>query len=397
VVSAPLLVRLRPGREKPWLQGHPWLYSGAIAAVEGDAEAALARVVASDGRDLGVGFWNPRSQVRVRGLGAGWTAADVAYFAARLERAAELRRAVVPPETTGYRVLNAEGDGVPGWTIDRFADVLVSQVTCAGLEGSRTSAYAALRAAFPGAAVVQANRLPARRLEELAQADEVIAGQPPPEVEFRERGLRFLAQPLGGQKTGFYCDQRDNRALAERLAAGRSMLDLFAHAGACAVAALRGGATRVTAVESGGGLEDRARRQLELNRLAAERFEWVRADVFEDLRVRTERYGLVVCDPPPLARRQSDVERAARAYKDLNRLALGRVESGGFLLTFSCSGAVDAKLFRQVLFAAATEAGVEAALLQPLAAAPDHPVGIAHPEGEYLKGWWVAVRSRAPG
>lgn len=373
------------------MRGHPWVFSGAVAREGGAAEAPLAEVVTAAGRRLGLGLYSPRSRIRVRMLGAGVEVADPAFFARRIETASQLRRAVLPPETTGYRVLNAEGDGLPGWTVDRFGDVLVSQVTAAGLEALRADAYAALRRAFPGAAVVQRNDLPARRKEGLATADEVIAGEPGEEAAFREHGLAFTAELAAGQKTGFYCDQRQNRHRVEVLAAGRTLLDLFAHTGAFGLYALRGGARRVTAVESSPRLAERARRQLAANGFPEGSLEWVTGDVFADLRQRGERYGLVVCDPPPLVMQRRDLERGSRAYKDLNRLALARVAPGGFFLTFTCSGAVDARLFRQILFAAADEAGVRLCLLEPLAAAPDHPVDLAHPEGEYLKGWlgWV--------
>jgi 23S rRNA (cytosine1962-C5)-methyltransferase len=368
-----------------------------VARLEGPADAPLARVFDAAGRPLGLGFHSPRSQIRVRLLGAraeNTENVDRAFFAARLAEALALRRAVLPApreDTTGYRVLNAEGDGVPGWTVDRFGDVLVSQITVAGLEALRSEAYAALTDLLPGCAVLQMNDVPARRAEGLSQKDEVIAGRVPGEAPFLESGLRFTAELTGGQKTGFYCDQRENRRLVERLSGGRTVLDLFAHSGAFGLYALRGGAERATLVESSARLIERGRELLASNGCAPERAEWVKANVFEDLRQRTESYGLVICDPPPLVRKRPDLDAAARAYKDLNRLALGRVAPGGFLLTFSCSGAVDVKLFRQIFFAAAVEARVRVALLQPLAAAPDHPVAITHPQGEYLKGWLAAV------
>ena len=386
-------VHLKPERDKPVRDGHPWIFSGAVARTEGPADAPLARVLDARGRPLGVGFYNPRSQIRVRMLGAGAESADCGFFAARLAEAAALREAVLPPETTGYRLVNAEGDGVPGWTVDRFGGVLVSQVTASGLEAVREEAYAALAAAFPGHAIVQANDVPARCTEGLSdEGEEVMAGAPPAEALFAEAGLTFTAELTGGQKTGFYCDQRENRRLAGRLAAGRTVLDLFAHSAAFGVHALRGGAARVTHVESSARLIERGRRHHELNGFDPDASEWVKGNVFADLRQRTERYGLVVCDPPPLVRKRPDLDAAARAYKDLNRVAFARVAPGGFLLTFTCSGAVDARLFRQILFAAAVEAGVRASLLAPLGAAPDHPVAITHPQGEYLKGWLVAVR-----
>ncbi|HSS47448.1 MAG TPA: class I SAM-dependent rRNA methyltransferase [Thermoanaerobaculia bacterium] len=389
-------VHLKPGRDKSVREGHPWIFSGSVARLEGPANAPVARVFDAGGRPLGFGFHSPHSQIRVRMLGAGSGDADQAFFAARIAEALELRRSVLTLETTGYRLLNAEGDGVPGWTVDRFGDVLVSQITAAGLEALRPEAYAALTAALPDCALIQSNDVPVRRSEGLTFAgDEVIAGEfsaGSAEARFTESGLTFTAELAGGQKTGFYCDQRENRRRAERLAGGRSVLDLFSHSGAFALYALRGGAERVVCVESSVRLLERGRHHLDLNGLAPDRVEWVKANVFEDLRERTETYGLVICDPPPLVRKRPDVDAAARAYKDLNRLALQRVAPGGFLLTFSCSGAVDTKLFRQIFFAAAVEAGVRVALLEPLAAAPDHPVAITHPQGEYLKGWLAMVR-----
>ncbi|HTQ79816.1 MAG TPA: class I SAM-dependent rRNA methyltransferase, partial [Thermoanaerobaculia bacterium] len=293
---------------------------------------------------------------------------------------------------TGYRVMNAEGDGVPGWTVDRFGGILVSQVTAAGLEALRGEAYHALAEAFPNFPILQANDLPARRNEGLSQVDETIVGEVPAETPFLESGLAFTADLAGGQKTGFYCDQRENRRRVERLAANRTVLDLFAHSGAVGLYALRGGATRVVHVESSARLIERGRRHAEQNGVEPGWAEWVKANVFEDLRQRTETYGMVVCDPPPLVRKRPDLDAAARAYKDLNRLALARLSPGGFLLTFTCSGAVDARLFRQILFAAAVEADVRLALLEPLSAAPDHPVAVTHPQGEYLKGWLAVAQ-----
>lgn len=386
------MVHLKPGREKSVREGHPWIFSGGVDRVEGPGNAPTVRVLDAAGRPLGLGFHSPKSQIRVRMLGHGVPRADRAFFAVRLAEAAALRETVLPPDTTGYRLLNAEGDGLPGWIVDRFGDVLVSQITVAGLEALRDEAYAALQDACPGGSILQMNDVPSRRAEGLETGkDERIAGDPPAETRFTESGLAFTAELSGGQKTGFYCDQRENRRRTERLAADRTVLDLFAHTGAFALYALRGGARHVVCVESAGRLIDRGKLHVEQNGFDAGRVDWVRANVFQDLRERTDRYGLVVCDPPPLVKKRQDVDAAARAYKDLNRLALGRVEPGGFLLTFSCSGAVDAKLFRQIFFAAAVEAKVRVALLEPLAAAPDHPVAITHPQGEYLKGWLARV------
>jgi 23S rRNA (cytosine1962-C5)-methyltransferase len=401
-VSASERIRLilRPGRERPVLEGHPWLFSGAVAAAGGPARAPLAEVFAADGTPLGVAFHSPGARLRARLVARDPAVQlDRRFFRTKLEQALALRRIVVPPDDEGFRVLNAEGDGIPGWIVDRFGDVLVSQISCFGLEALRAEAYAALAELFPDAAIVHLGDLAARREEGLERIDEVIAGELvlPARVPFRESGLLFEAEIGGGQKTGFYCDQRENRARVAELAGGQTVLDLFAHAGAFGLYALRAGARAVTAVESSPRFAALAEAARAANGVEDGRTTWVTADVFTELRQRDERYGVVVCDPPPLARRRADLERAARAYKDLNRLALAHVEPGGFLATFTCSGAVDARLFRQILFAAAVEAGRPARLLAPLAAAPDHPVSIAHPEGEYLKGWLLEVGGERPG
>jgi len=387
-------IRLKRGREKPLEQGHPWLFSGAIAEEllgEADEAAALARVESSEGKNLGMGFYSPRSQIRVRMLRRDEGPIDRAFFIRRLEAARALRERLIPAKTTGYRLVNAEGDGLPGWTVDRYDRVLVSQITVAGLERLRGEAYGALAELYPEAAILQANRGAPRRREGLGQGDETIAGEVPAELEFRESGLRFLAELEGGQKTGFYLDQRPNRRKVEELATDRRVLDLFAHSGAFSAYALRGGAKEVVAVESAERLIELGRRQIELNRLPGERLEWVRGNAFNELRERDDRFDLVICDPPPLVKRKSDLKAGARAYQDLNRSAFRRLAPGGLLLTFSCSAAVDAKLFRQLLFSAAVEAERRVVLLAPLGPGADHPVAITHPEGEYLKGWLAAV------
>jgi len=384
-------VRLRPGRERAVRNGHPWIYSGALAGAPSDPTAAWVDVEDDEGRFLVRGFYSARSQIRVRVVARQPIAIDRRLFAGRLEVAQALRARLVPAGTDGYRVINAEGDRLPGWTVDRFGDVLVSQMTCAGLDASSEEAYAALAEAFPTASILHLGDLAARRGEGLSLDKRWIRGEPRTEVEFEECGLRFVAELGAGQKTGFYCDQRDNRRRAEALAGDAAVLDLFAHTGAYSLYALRGGARQVVLVDSAARLLATAARQIAANGFDDSKAELVTGDVFEHLRHERRRFDLVICDPPPLARRAADVERAARAYKDLNRLALGRVAPGGFLFTFSCSGAVDAKLFRQVLFAAAVEAGVELQLLAPLAAAGDHPVSAFHPEGEYLKGWLARV------
>jgi 23S rRNA (cytosine1962-C5)-methyltransferase len=390
-------------RDRSVRQGHPWVFSGAVAREDGADDAALARVLDAQGQLLGTGFWSAGSRIRVRMVRTDDGPVDRELFRERLVEALELRRRVVPPATTGYRVLNAEGDFVPGFVVDRFGDTLVTQITSAGLERLRGEAYAALRELVPCPVILQRNRGAMRRREGLGEEDEVIADGSRPaadprdvqsvaEARFTENGLSFTADLAGGQKTGFYCDQRPSRELAESLAGEARVLDLFAHSGAFGVYALRGGARSVVAVESAARVLERARRHVADNGLEGGRVTWIEGNAFDQVRALEDAFDLVVCDPPPLVRRRADLDAGARAYKDLNREALKRLAPGGFMMTWSCSAAVDAKLFRQILFAAAVESGRRVVLLRPLAAGPDHPVAAAHLEGEYLKGWLLSAR-----
>ena len=398
---------LSRGRDRSARQGHPWIFSGAVARTEGPEDSPLARVTSAEGETLGVGFYSAGSRIRVRLVRSDDGAVDRDLFRERIAEALALRRRVVPAGTTGYRILNAEGDFLPGWTVDRFGDTLVSQITSAGLERMRSEAYAALRELVPHTAILQRNRGGMRRREGLSEEDELIAGAAHDgdaggaaaravadfaEARFTENGFAFTADLIGGQKTGFYCDQRQNRQLAATFSGDADVLDLFSHSGAFTAYALRGGARSVLAVESAARLNERARRHLADNALDAERVTWLEGNAFDELRHLERRFDLIVCDPPPLVRRRADLDAGARAYKDLNRQALLHLAPGGFLLTFSCSAAVDPKLFRQILFAAAVESRRRVVLLDPLGAGPDHPIGVTHLEGEYLKGWLVAAR-----
>lgn len=388
------VLTLARGREAASRRRHPWLFSGSLAR---DAAPAGGPVEVRDagGAYVGRGFGSPSAPIAVRL----WTfedrPLDDALVASRLDGAVALRALVVPPETDGYRVVNAEGDFLPGLVVDRYGGVVVVQATTEGTERARDLWLPALGARFPGATILQRNDLASRKGEGLPLEDEVLSGGPlPARAAFRERGLRFVAELSGGQKTGFFLDQRENRHLVRGLAGGRRVLNLFSYSGAFGVAALAGGASRVVHVDASGPALALARENHRANGQGADEREapaaTVEADVFEDLRARAaagETWDLVVTDPPAFAKRRSDVDRACRGYKDVNRLALKLLAPGGLLLACSCSGPVDADLFQKVLFAAALDAGREVRLLEKRGAGPDHPVSIDCPEGEYLKAF----------
>ena len=387
-------IRLHEGKERSLLRRHPWVFERSIARGRADAGETV-RVEAADGRFLAWAAYSPQSAIRLRA----WSydeaeRIDAGLFERRIALALALR-ARLPIASDAMRLVHGESDGLPGLVVDRYGDTLVAQFLAAGVERWKGAIADALLQATGLAKLYERSDAGVRELEGLPPATGWLRGDGATAIGIREHDWRFALDIAEGHKTGFYLDQRDNRRLVESFARDRRVLDLFSHSGAFSLYALRGRARTVTAVESAGRLHGLGRRLVIENHLDPGRTEFVTADVFEDLRRRAERkesYDLVVCDPPPLAKRRTHIDKAARAYKDLNRLALGRLAPGGLLLTFSCSGAIDSKLFRQILFAAAVEARVDLALLAPLAAAVDHPVSVFHPQGEYLKGWLGVVR-----
>lgn len=387
-------VVLHPGRDRSVRRRHPWVLSGAVARVEGAPEpGAWVRVVSADGEPLGAGHWSPHSQIRVRLLAFGKDAAGEdaaagdALLAERIARAVA-RRAADPllADTDAVRLVNAEGDGLPGLVADRYGDLVVVRLSTVGMAARRALVGEALRAATGAAAGFERPDAAAARREGMAAHQGPLWGAAPAvPVEIHERGRRYAVDVLAGQKTGFYLDQRDARDLVERIARGRRVLDLFAYTGGFAVAAARGGARAVTVVESSGEALALAERNLApWAGSVALRLE--HADVFRFLRRDGERYDLLVLDPPPLARRAGDVERASRAYKDALLGALRLAEPDAWLLAFACSHHVGPELFRKIAFGASLDAGRPLAVVAELGAPSDHPVSLDHPEGRYLTG-----------
>lgn len=385
---------LAPGREKSVERRHPWVFSGAVASRSGAAGSGLGRVFSADGRLLGWALVSPQASLVARMLTFGDTPRpDGAFFRERIRAALALRRDLLPPGVTGYRVIHAEADGIPGLVVDRFGSVVVVQVGTAGLEQARSLWLPPLLEALAPETCLQKNNLPARKEEGLPLEDQVLAGPAPAgPIPFEEHGITFMADVVGGQKTGFYLDQRENRQLVRGLARGRSVLECYAYTGAFGVAALLGGARRVVSVDASAPALEGVRRHRQANGFPVEDGDLVRADVPEDLRRRVaagETWGLVVLDPPPFARKRADVERAPRAYKDIQRLALRLLSPGGLLLACSCSGGVDGDLFQKILFGASLDAQVPVQILERRGAGWDHPVSVDCPETEYLKALLV--------
>ncbi len=386
------IIRLKPRKDRPVLRGHPWIFSGAIALDPGLEPGSIVAVQNAEGEFLGRGYFNSRCAIAVRMLTRADEAIDARWFHVRVAAAVALRRTVVPAETDTYRLINGEGDFLPGFVADVYGPIVVLQCLTAGAARLKGYLVEALQAALAPAGIYERSTGNVRREEGLAAEESVLAGDVPVEPTLvRECGQRFLVDVRGGQKTGFFLDQRDNRVLARQLAAGRSVLNAFAYTGAFAVYAGAGQALNVVSVESSGRALDLARRNWEANELPVAAAEFVEADVFRYLRDTERSFDLLVLDPPALVKRRQELQRGARAYKDVHLWAFRRATAGAYVLTFSCSQHVSAELFWKIVLGAAADAQRHVQVLRHLGPGADHPVSLAHAEGEYLKGILLRV------
>jgi 23S rRNA (cytosine1962-C5)-methyltransferase len=386
-------VILKPGREKSLLRRHPWVFSGAIARIDGKATAGdTAHIVASDGRFLAIAAVNPDANIsaRVWDWNEG-TRIDAAFFRKRLEAAIGMRRALFarkPDEAE--RLVHGESDALPGLIVDRYADVVVLQISSAGCNRWRDAIIDSLMEITAARAIYERSDADVLELEGLVPRTGLVKGiLDTPVVEISESGIRLRVDVANGHKTGFYLDQRDNRLQVGRLAAGRDVLNCFCYTGGFTLQALAHQAASVTSVDSSADALQSAREHVHLNGLSEDRCEWIDADVFQylrKLRDQDRQFDLIILDPPKFAPTAASAERAARGYKDINLLGFKLLRPGGLLATFSCSGGVSADLFRKIVAGAALDAGSDAQVLNQLHSTPDHPVSLAFPEGEYLKG-----------
>ena len=386
-------VILKVGREGPTLGGHPWVFSGAVAAIEGNPEpGAVVRVRGADGHLVGYGTISPRGAIAVRLFSRNDEKIDASFIGRRVGRAFELRGAMVPADTSAYRLLNAEGDGLPGVVADWYGGWVVVQYLTAGAEGISPFVEAALENLCSPRGIHERSEGTVRRGDGLLDRCGHRWGEPAPVLlSIIEGGARFLINVRAGQKTGFFLDQRENRRVARELARDRLVLDVFGYTGAFAIAAGLGGARRVVSVDSSAPAVELAHANWAENGLDAERVAFVRADAFQYFRDVHEPADLVILDPPAFAKRRRDAEAALRGYREINRQAFLRLAPGGWLLTCSCSHHVSADSFRIAVMNAAAEARRSAQIVRRLGPGPDHPVAVAHPEGDYLKGYLVRV------
>jgi len=383
-------VILKKNRDKPIRQRHHWIFSGAVQSLPDFEDGEILPVAASGGEFLGSAYFNRKSAIIGRMLSFDRTP-PLRSIEQRLSEALALRRKLVQPTSNAQRLVNGEGDGMPGLVVDRYDDVLVIQIATLGMERLKSVIVDHLVKALSPRFIYEKSDQPTRREEGLPEFEGRLYGEEVKTVEIREDGLRFLVEIQGSQKTGFYLDLREMRRLVRSVAEARRVLNCFCYTGGFSAAALAGGAVSVDSIDSSEPAISVAKRNLSLNGFSENGNGFVAADVFEFLRRETPPYDFVILDPPAFAKRKTDVIPACRGYKDINRLALKKTGAHGLLLTLSCSHFVDEALFRQVVFQAAAEAGRDARIIQRHRLAYDHPINVYHPESEYLKGFLLYV------
>jgi len=384
---------LKPGREKSLLRRHPWIFSGAIHHIDGKpASGETVSLLSFKGNFLARAAYSPRSQIRARV----WTfdpdeKVDAEFFRRHIRTAIAARRTLdIAQFSDAYRLIHAESDGLPGLIVDRYADILVLQSLTTSSELWKETIADILLEETGLTTIYERSDADVRELEGLEPIVGILRGtvnHSP--LTITESGLKFNLNLESGHKTGFYLDQRQNRLRVRELAMGRDVLDCFCYTGGFTVNALEGGAKSVVAVDSSAEALALGRENVTLNGGQAESVEWCEGDVFQVLRKFRDEgrsFGLIVLDPPKFAPTAAQAKKAARGYKDINLLAFKLLQPGGILVTFSCSGGIDAALFQKIVASAALDAGVDVQIVEHLSQAVDHPVALNFPEGAYLKG-----------
>ncbi|HYA14084.1 MAG TPA: class I SAM-dependent rRNA methyltransferase [Syntrophales bacterium] len=385
---------LKPGRDASLLKGHPWIFSGAVASVDGQPEPGdIAVAVTHQGSPLALGFYNPVSDISFRLLTTDTvTLINQLFWQKRIQAAMALREKVVPEGTTAYRLINAEGDFMPGLVVDRYDNHLVISIATVGMEKHRWTVFKVLAEELRPIGIYERSEGKARLLEGLEDITGTVYGdQPPDMVEITENHLHFRVDIIAGQKTGFFLDQRPNRELLERFSNQATVLNCFSYTGAFSVYCARGGARRVISVEASETANEIARWNLGRNGFSSDQYPTLRADVFNYLRETDELFDVIILDPPAFAKSKKDVAKAARGYKDINLQAARSLREGGILATFSCSNYIDETLFQKIVLGGVRDAGKSAQLLQTMGPGVDHPTNLAHPEGRYLKGLLLKI------
>lgn len=385
------VITLKFGKERSLQRFHPWVFSGAIHRYEGEPrDGDRVLVKAGNGDPLGWGHYQ-KGSITVRLLGFSDDLPDNQFWLTSMERCFRHRRSAGLPDTSTniFRLVHGEGDGLPGLVVDIYGKIAVVQCHSLGMFEERKAIAEAILQASNG--LIEAVYDKSAEALGKKEGNDYLAGNPPEQNPCVENGHAFRIDFVQGQKTGFFIDQRENRALLQRYAKGRTVLNTFCYTGGFSVYALAGEATKVDSVDSSKKAIDLTLENMALNGFGEDRHEALVADVPEWLKTHRETYDIIVLDPPAFAKHMDARHRAVQAYKRLNNLALQQIKPGGLLFTFSCSQVVDRELFRHTITAAAIESGRKISVLHQLTQPADHPVSVYHPEGEYLKGLVLLV------
>lgn len=380
---------LKKGKEAPLKRFHPWVYSGAVERTQAEAGDPV-QVLDYQGRFIACGHWSPYSPIAVRVLTWNREKVDKAFFERRLKRALEFRKPL-DQRTNAVRLVNAEGDLLPGLIVDRYGETLALQVHTWGMERVKEEIVSCLESLIAPKAVYEKSDPQARQREGLEPHEGPLKGNLHGLQEVYEFPFKFLVDIEGGQKTGFYLDQRDNRQLILHLAEGKKVLDCFCYTGGFTVAALKGGAKFVKAVDASASALSLAKENVLFNGLDISRCDFQKADAFEFLREERERYDLVILDPPPFARSREEVPQALKGYEEVNYLAMRLLRKGGFLLSCCCTQRVSLEEFSEAILRASHRLGRPLQLISCSRAPFDHPVLFSHPEGNYFKALLLRI------
>ena len=393
----PTTIVLKPGKEANVAFRHPWIFSGALEDQPGeDVHGTVVRVAAKHGKILATGTYSARSSIAVRAFAFGEAEIDRAWIAARLKEADERRKMMgygPGTETTGYRIVFGEADHLPGLVVDRYSDAVVFQISTMGMDRFRLDVIAAIEEVLDPETIVERSDLGVRGEEFLEDVVAVHKGEADEPVEFKENGLKFIADLKGGQKTGFFLDQKDARTTLARFADGAKALNLFSYSGAAGVALMKGGAASVHNMDSSDEALELCKAHAKLHKIKAADFTTENADIFQWLGEQKDGdYDMVVMDPPALIKSMKDAESGRKAYHFLNRAAMRLVKDGGVFATSSCSHFLTEDDLAFTLRRASVQAGVELDLLAAVRQSPDHPQSVYFPESAYLKTFIFRVK-----
>lgn len=383
-------LKLAKGKDFPIRSKHHWIFSGAVASKQGASSGELAKVYSHSSELLGYAYVNSKSNIIGRMVSFGKQLPEEAIVE-NIRSSISLRKSLFGPETNAYRLINGEGDGIPGLVVDMYDNVLVMQVSTLGMEKLKGLVVKTLEQELNPACIYEKSALPSRRIEGLSDQVGVLSGELPVEVVVLENNIKFGVDIVRGQKTGLFLDQREMRALVGSLAGGKSVLNCFAYTGGFSLYAAVNKAKSVTSIDIAKDAVAAIARNYDLNNLAKDNAEFLAEDVFKYLRAQNINQNFIILDPPAFAKKREDVNSAVGGYREINRQVFKKAPKNSLLLTCSCSYHVDSEMFLKVIMQAAQSCGRQVRIIGKHRLAADHVLNIYHPEADYLKSLLIHI------